>query len=896
MLWKSVDKIDLVIDDCRDLDFIRALSSDIKKNTPAKSIVFSSRTTTKIDDQVTITVPPMSPSEIVQVIPDLDEGSLDEKTIKKIFQSTLGNPLEARFYSADSGKKSALEDFENTYWDNFDTQSKEILTYVALSPIPLETDGLLELTQIGSACSLFTIIERLKSFLKDEALGYSIIHESIKDAILKISEKSVHRNAYYSKSLSSMLIDRDDVVNGYLVLNKADQKAALELAPRAAFTSIRNGNIQIALDILQKKMASEKKAERMEDALITFLGIIELSVQSGPVEDAIKDAEKAVQWADTIGDKSLVLIAREIQATTLARGTLQPNAIEVLRELRQIHEDNGDLWTRGRIDLEIGAVYINMKRLEDAEEPTRNAIKSFEDADDKYGCSLAKRNLISILAGLRPDDKEVSDLLSNLESITQTNNNERERAWFCNVMVRKLRRSGELRSAEKYGREAVKIGEKLGDTHLVALNQICLGNVYRDQKDYDKAYTEYFLASKAAQDIGDRAIEASTSNLISGLHNRMGNSDLAIYYANHAVSLVQGTLATIELSDSLEELGDAYSSNNEPMEAAKAYIDAAAALKDSNNPEEVARLASCGLFLFVKEKQIDSYLSSIDQVWDLNLGDEDNHTTRYRLYARFLEILPNLPQTKIIDVLGLHFRLLFEGLSKLESRYLFSILSRDIVARDSSSKEVWQLLFPILPLLTSATNSSISNFEIVTLADSLHKNIDGISFKPRVDGSSNWTVELSGKNPVSFTIAQIDNENDSAICAMILALFLKGFEKDIEYQFASDEGFFCNEISIQICSASELTGTTEEMIRPALRDAPCTVSSLSDISDLETPTIIFCREDIAESWEAGTGKGSSIQLLIGLTLTEIAYRLLGGEVERETLRPKVLEILRKTVS
>lgn len=176
-----------------------------------------------------------------------------------------------------------------------------------------------------------------------------------------------------------------------------------------------------------------------------------------------------------------------------------------------------------------------------------------------------------------------------------------------------------------------------------------------------------------------------------------------------------------------------------------------------------------------------------------------------------------------------------------------------------------------------------------------NRAIPGISFKPQNDGAAHWVLNLDLQTPFVCSITQLDDGVDTAMVAMILALFLKGFEHDIRDELTTAQGLACDELAIQICNTRDLPGGMDKYIKPAVEDQVCAVTRPTDPADTTTPTIIICRDDIASCWKAGHRKGGNMQLLVGLSLVEIAYRLFKGEVDLESLRPKIVGIVRKII-
>ncbi len=898
-VWREAEGLRVILDDCRDPDLVASLMADVGKDNPKKALVYSSRVALDIQGHQRVAIPPMDSDELSELVTLAGEPEMPPDAFEDLLRRSEGNPLYFRLYAVSkvASLPQDLASLESNVWEATDPQDQEILAYVAMSPLPLHVDDLLMLVETDSPNLIFAAIERLRPYVRDQVLGYSLLHDHIGETVRQCLGESAHRHAYYAKRLAELFGDKQDAVSAFQVLDDAGDPAALEYANRAAFDAIRHGNIKQAQRILERQLESVEETGDGQDLVMTLLAIAQIKEQAGFADEAREGSERALAIAEDIGDTALILRAREVRAACLIRQALAPEALEELTELRDIYESDGDLWSCARLDLEKGAILIRMKRYGEAETHTRTCLSLFEQLEDEYGVSLAKRNLASILSESDNNNEEVETLLKGFTFKTPESSNLRERAWFCNLMVRKCRRSEEYPRASEYGREAISIGEQLGDIHLVALNRICLGNVYRDEEDYDKAFAEYFLAAGDAQKAGDRSLEASTSNLIASIHNRMGNTELAIQYSMHAIGLVRGTLAITELADSFEELASAYLGAGQDQDAAKAYVDAAAALKGANKEEELFRLAMEGLFILVEDNMVQEYITAFRFLF--GEGSEADRPEAHidELYDAIWRVLPRLPRTRITDFCGLHFRLMFEGIPTKVGRYLFGKLSRDLIARrDEYSDCMWRMLFPILPLLISAPAKALRLPDIAVLGDGLHRACPGLSFKPLDDGAAHWVVELDLGTPFLCTITQMDDGTDTATAAMILAVFLKGFEQDIRDELFTAEGIATSEINVQIFNTRDLPQIIEKQIDSTLDDQVCVVTRPTNPTDKTTPTIVICRDDIASNWSAGMRGSGSMQILIGYTLVELVYRLFGGEVDLESLRPKIVGLVRKTLS
>ena len=64
----------------------------------------------------------------------------------------------------------------------------------------------------------------------------------------------------------------------------------------------------------------------------------------------------------------------------------------------------------------------------------------------------------------------------------------------------------------------------------------------------------------------------------------------------------------------------------------------------------------------------------------------------------------------------------------------------------------------------------------------------------------------------------------------------------------------------------------------------------------KTPLYVFLASNFLKRATAGEGVGGSLQTLWGLALVELIYALLKGEVDDDEIRPKVVSLVRKTIS
>ena len=135
-----------------------------------------------------------------------------------------------------------------------------------------------------------------------------------------------------------------------------------------------------------------------------------------------------------------------------------------------------------------------------------------------------------------------------------------------------------------------------------------------------------------------------------------------------------------------------------------------------------------------------------------------------------------LPYRGIFGALNVHFRFLFRDVPPAICRRLFRLSTERIL---SASAKDGRRCLALIPLLAAVPASVLHLQMLVELADSLHSNVDRLSFKPGSDLALNYVANLDLGRRAILTFTQIDDVAESAALMTILALFFLGFQEEI---------------------------------------------------------------------------------------------------------------------
>jgi tetratricopeptide (TPR) repeat protein len=899
-LCASVTSLTIIIDGIERPSVLEDLLNSAIEIRSAMRIVYSVKAAEPDLGHTQFVVPPLTYDEVAELM-RLEGQRVTQQDLKRLTEASRGNPLLLR-YCIEGGKldcDEGLTNLESARWRALAPRCKEIVSYVAIAESRLSLDELMQLVA-GIDISPETIADDVAGarwFLTEDTYGYSIRHEHERTTVLSELQRTPHRYTYYARRTGRTLKNRGDYVGAFLALERAGDPTSLEVARAAVFDASRRGDYKNVAQIINRLLPSARHDSVPEDLVALLLGLAQAEQQLGHKEQFLQVLKEADQVAQGSKQGRLVLLVRELTLWQEVTSSLSPESLAETYRLRDEYRDKGDQLSCARLTLDLSALMIRLDQYAKAVNESEAALKAFEEMGDQYGASLARRNLASALSALPGHDVEVAELIKKLDSEGTQGQNKRERAWLCNLMVRRFRRAKEFGAAEAYALEAIQIGDDLGDGFVSAINRINIGNVCRDGKSLDRALKHYQEASELARQIGEREVEASSTRLAASVYAEMGMPELAVQHALFAVGSLRNTAAVSELTSCLETLGDAYKSVRRESDAATVYREAAAAASTLDDPNRMWELAEPALDQFADYKTLGDYLQTIDAVCGaVEDGEaEGGDTAIERLSRRLPRLLKALNERFAIGVLGPYFRLMFRELPPPVAQFMFEHTCSQVLGQGGSKTPIWRMLFPLIPLLTAVPESGISLKDTADLGQALTERIDSIHYKPRASGAPHWVFTLGLAQPVICSVSAIDEETETAVICTLITLFLKGFEAHIQEHIVPSALAVAREIRISVGSSASIPGDLGEF-RSKLLERPCIVTRPTRPKEDPVPTFVLFREGISKDWAPGSGEISALQILLGETLVEFVFQLFRGEVELEVLQPKMARLLQQTIS
>jgi tetratricopeptide (TPR) repeat protein len=891
-VWAELKTAKLVVDEC---NFAEELIDALAAGggvTNAKQLVFTSREESA--NFSNFEVPALTRPESETLVQNFVENKDTASELIKI-----GNPLQLHHALLKLKFGSLQTDFAE-----LQGPAGEILRYLSISPVPLSAENLLELRGDDSYLidNLYEDIRQLGGLVEDTNPGFRLMHSETASKVASELQKSPQRYRFFTNRLIRLFESLHDFRRAYDLASKLNDGTEKKYTTSAIRQAVWVGDWRFAVTLMEQMLQHALDAESKTEAFHLMLSLVYPLELMGEVGRAAEILQRAEQLANGLGESEKLTLA-EVQVSSRARQGLTEKDVEALKQIYAEYGERQEPWDQARVGLELSALYIAAKEFEQARDILLPTVATFEGVGDEYGLDLAQRNLASALSGIPGNEAKAEEMVNLIEARSHgAHDSRRQRAWLCNLLTRRLRQAGRYEEAEKLAKEAVELGGELSDEYVRAINLINLGNNYRDQDHPLEATEAYQQAAIAAQKCGRRDVEADSSRLTAGIYNDFhidgihDCSERALAYAQHAIGLLRDTLNHDGRANALWELADAHNELGNKAEATKAYFEAALEFSKAREEDACQRSFMLGSNLALPDHP-HIYIECLAEILAVARPDRaEALPDQFITLAR--PIIESAPRGALISLLSQHLHEIWTHVPAVMRRALITkvlSLAQD-AAKQNGGIEGWRILYAgiVLCSLLKETRDSFLGAQLARLV-----TVNVTDLFARQDGASQlWTVVLELGRRVVVTIVSMDDSPETALACSALAMFLKSFELDLNQELiansaAKDEvQLFIGHIDHfpdEVRKSVESLGVTE-----TLRKQSVAVTRPTDFSD-NTPTWVTLSPRFNDEIIFGEGKGGSLQILFGLVLTELTFQLLKGQVESETIRPKVVSLVRRTI-
>ena len=208
-------------------------------------------------------------------------------------------------------------------------------------------------------------------------------------------------------------------------------------------------------------------------------------------------------------------------------------ALESYFKAEDIGNERGEKSELGRVYTAIAGVYAGMGNKQNVKKYYNNAIKIFEDLDERINYAVAVENLgDSYLEWAQPDSALV--LFNKSGPIFKALQRKDYLAYNLGNKGLAYAQQGEETRAEENISEAIAILEELGDYRPITTYLTYMSDIYADKNDWDAAFGYSLRSLNLAKKYGLKAEMGGAYLKLSELYERTGYASAALkYYRNY---------------------------------------------------------------------------------------------------------------------------------------------------------------------------------------------------------------------------------------------------------------------------------------------------------------------------------------------------------------------------
>jgi tetratricopeptide (TPR) repeat protein len=513
--WADLPDIPIVVDGASDPAVVWGIPAD-------RQLVVSSRSALDVPSHRRFDLPPLSSQEVSSWLAVFrDRGSAGDQA--SVVPSSGGNPLYLRFMALGEvgAADLSLAELELRAIQRLSARAREITFYLALTSRACSLGDLHALLgSEGGPEETARYLSDASGVTKEVRGRVLLVHEHLRATLLRYLHDSPPRLAFFASRLGKHLEESGRHLAAFHVYLEAKDEYHIEgVLERAANEASMMGGGAPAVPVYRRQAERATQSRAFEKELYARLSLAFALKQTGARDEARAALADAKHVAGRLTDARHQLRIVEMEAILDLNDLPRPRRVAQLVGLRDSYIASGDGFNAARVGTLLTAEHISAGDYRQAEQVSREVLRSFEELGDEYGIRISRLNLAAALSGIDGNEEEAAAIAQVLEGELDPEKYPRERAVLCNYLTRYYREAGDTVRAAEFAAEAIQIGEQLGDRHVVAINRTTLGNVRRDEGLLDVALAEYQAAAKVASTAGLRDSESAASELIASVHN-----------------------------------------------------------------------------------------------------------------------------------------------------------------------------------------------------------------------------------------------------------------------------------------------------------------------------------------------------------------------------------------
>ncbi|MBF4692245.1 tetratricopeptide repeat protein [Fusibacter ferrireducens] len=648
--------------------------------------------------------------------------NIGETTIvefQDLVKVSQGNPLYLYYFSKYqiSPLPKDLGDYQQAIWNNLGTDEKELLNCIATTTFPIELtilkgvfDSILE--KSNSPMQIMEKINRIEFLLRINERNYEIFHPSFKEYLLaELDRKGLIE--YYKSKIGYVCLEKDDYIEATILLKNIDSQKIKPYIFETSHYLYFLGYIELSAQILEVGLSLyDREVEIFEFGYANY----HLSSIYKDLGDNVRSfdfIEEAIASFKTIGDEEFHTLALTFKAQYLAEEGIKEEALEVLGLLLS-EKPKSDL-VQASIYLNVSKTYLSFNQYKLAAAYAKKSYELFSKMKDKRGMHMSILNYSASLGNINEEDLAL-EYLENLLEDEEIQDIPQLKAGVLNNLTMCYRKKGRLGEAKKACLESIEICRKLNLNVKVSMNLLNLGNVYRDEKDFQESEKLYKQGLDIAKQSGCKREIGRAQELLANIYNALGKYDDAILYASDAIN-------------ESSAVKDSY-------RVAEAYIERAKAHKSMSSLELYVQDIDKAVINYLDERFVESalyYLFESSKTHFL-LGNLESVKTNIDFIEKVIQNDKNVDFESLADNLED-----FKSIDDTKLMELYSIM----FARYLDIGDRVNLIFPFINFVDLCLANKADEGK-QTLLNVLNKIIDRVPNNDRLMNLLAYGIEQSG--------------------------------------------------------------------------------------------------------------------------------------------------------
>ena len=896
-VWQTSQSVTLVLDDIRHQDTLNLVRSiAVVSNT--HRLILSSRTDVQTAAAV-YEMPPLDLTETRVFVARNRNEPLRSGELVEIHNASAGNPLYLRYYLSGQPGEYAnnLAEYETRVWGSLAASAQEILCYLAWSDRPLSLEDITQLYSgpSGSTAELAKKIATASSMLVQSDRGYALFHPHAKDTIQSLTSRSKPSLQFYIRRLVKLFSENREYVSAFSTLNSAGFNISANLLEMAGRQAAVKGDFRTAIEILKKQVdLARSSSDKTHERNLTLYLAQTVSL-SGRPDEAL---ELVNQAASIPADSDPPFDIFELKASIGALGMGDRQAFGQLASKQEDYRKNGNLWDAARLSVDLSAYHVRQNDPESGATEALFAMGVFREQGDDYGFRVARGNYLSAITTLPGKASERDKLIREMQH--EKAEDAQQRALLCNVLARRAREKGDISGAKAFALEAIEIGKDIGDHAIVCNNRMNLGKSYSAEKNWELAIAQYEAADKLARESKLISAEAAAQELLASAFNRKGEGERAAHHANYAISVARGVSKAIE-SNAVEELAKAYELLNKGEDARSTWLRYGRLEIEQTNKVESG---SYGFFravsVFASRDDVEGYVAAYRELFDVSSSKHEDLFLSEHLVADLPDLFHRISLDWTFELALHHARLMFQDVPDTLVRRIYMVSIQRLFDSGNSEIDALKRLRIALAFCMAMPQGTLGLSDIVDVGEIISRQHHNISFRANTDGSAHWTIKLSFGIPVIVSLSQVDDRSDVSLISLCIILVLVAFSRDIYEEVLAGISPKRSSANIQIMNYGEAHKILP-LAQSGLVTEPdgCAVTRATDItSDASVPIVVITSDTVTSDWLPGSASvsGNYGRIMFGEVLAELVFHLQCGEIETESLYPKVAHLISKSIA